>query len=108
MANIVKDGFPELHGPAVKAANTKSLVPFALSLQQRAVSNDPTDLNRHALKVVQSLDEAYGIMYGGGMFLTGAEADRLHHMLFRLGMNYQILARKTAEAGEARWKQPMK
>ena len=69
---------------------------------------DPPDINRHALRVVASLNEAYGIMYSGGMFLDQEDSTLLQQKLHRMGMSYQVLANKTAEARETRWKQPMK
>ena len=68
--NIWVDGeFPEMQGNAVKAANTRSLAPFVLDLQQRAVDIAPTDVNKHMLKVVESLHAAYEVMYGAGLFV---------------------------------------
>ena len=46
LANLYKDGFPELHGQAVKAANTRALVPYVKNLQLRAVALDDSPSNK--------------------------------------------------------------
>eukprot|EP00959_Pyramimonas_sp_CCMP1952_P177953 3719540-Pyramimonas_sp.AAC.1 len=53
------DNFPDLKGPLVKAANTRSCVKYCLDLQERAVRLNPTPQNKHMLKVVASLDAIY-------------------------------------------------
>ena len=73
MSNLYKDGFPELHGSAVKAANTRALVPYAMCLQERAAAADPSAVNKHCLKVVQSLNDAIELMYAASYFLTEDE-----------------------------------
>ena len=108
MSNLFASGFPELHGPAIKAANTRALVAFALDLQQRAVAADRSMLNRQAFKVVESLAASYEIMYNGSYFLTAAEVRELDVQLSRMGRSYQFLAVQTIDAGQPRWKQPPK
>jgi len=108
MSNVMKCGFPDLHGPAIKAANTRALVPYALALQQRAARIEPTVINRHALKVVESLNEAYTIMYDGEYFLNATDVQKLGQQLQRMGASYQYLACITANEGLTRWKQTPK
>ena len=105
LSNIMKDSFPQLHGKAIKAANSRALMPFALELQQRATAADHSDINRHALKVVESLNKAIDLMYGVGCFMTVGEHQRLEGLLHRMGVNYQLLAKRTCDAGEMKWKQ---
>ena len=108
LSNIFREGFPELHGRAIKAANTRSLVAYALDLQKRAVDIDPNDVNHHALKIVQSLQTVYDILYSGEFFLTPNEVGTLHNKLTRMGVNYQLLATQTSAQGQLRWKQTPK
>ena len=105
---MVLHGFPELHGPAVKAANTRALTPYAVNLQQRLTTENPSDLNKHALKVIESLQACYNMFYGAGYFLPPAEIERLDFLLSRLGRNYQVLSVQTSAAGLAAWKQTPK
>ena len=95
---------PELKGSSVKAANTRALAPYALNLQQRAVASDPSPVNKHALKVVESLQAAYELMYGGSYFLSVEQVRELRKALTRLGQNFQQLSVLTSRAGELRWK----
>ena len=73
-SNLMGDsGYPELRGQLIKAANTRSLVPYLLDLQQRACTANNTIQNRHMLKVLDSLQKLYEIFYGAEYFLTTAE-----------------------------------
>ena len=101
---MAEGGYPELHGRVVKAANTRALLPYVLDLQRRAVLVDPSEHNKHALKVVESLDRAIGIMYAGSYFLSAAEKIDLDKALTRMGQNYQQLAVLASRRGELRWK----
>ena len=42
LGNIKVDMFPELKGNGVKAANTRSILPYIAELQARAVAINPT------------------------------------------------------------------
>jgi len=108
LSNLKRDGFPELHGNGIKAANTRALVPFAVDLQRRAVRMHPIVDNKHALKVVESLDKFYEVIYGADYFLTDAEYRLLVSALTRLGNNYQVLAVNSGAAGNMLWKQTVK
>ena len=68
--NIKSDTFPELHGPAVKAANTRALVPYVLDLQRRAASMQPNRKHTHMTKVLESLQAAIEIFYTNSFFLS--------------------------------------
>lgn len=102
--NFTANGWPELHGPAVKAANTRKLLPYAVSLQRRAVELIPSESNRHALKAAQSLHTVIEIMYGGSYFFDNEELQNLQGNLARLGQNYQRLAVLSADEGVLGWK----
>ena len=80
-------------------------MPYALGLQRRATDADPNDTNKHALNIVESLNQSYELMYGAGCFLTADEHRRLSIMLHRMDANYQLLAKRTCDAGQMMWKQ---
>lgn len=108
-SNLMGDsGYPELKGPLVKAANTRSLVPFLLNFQERAVNANPTMQNRHMLKVVHSVHMLYEIIYAAAYFLTEAEKTLVHKFCNRLGMHYQILAVQAVRDFLKLWKQTPK
>ena len=107
-ASFMLNDFPELHGPAVKAANCRSLVPYILSLQQRAVAIYPTLPNKHSLKTIESLDTVYKVFYEAGYFLTDAQKTLVAAQLLRLGQNFQALAVHHSDQGDPRWRQSVK
>jgi len=92
LGNLRPADFPDLSGPVVKAANTRSLVPYGLELQRRATTADPSIVNRHILKCVESLSAVYDIFYAGSYVLTAAEAEAAARHLTRMGLHYQRLA----------------
>ena len=97
-------GFPDLCGNGVKAANVRAAVPYALDLQQRATAMNPTNRQRHMLKIIESLNAAYVIFYNAGTFLTDAECQRLKTHLTHLGRHYQVLQLRDLELNRPRWK----
>ena len=88
----------------MKAANTRSCVPFALALQRRATEECATTVNKHMLKVVESLDVLYNVLYSGECFLSADELRNVEHNLLRLGQNYGRLSALAAESGEQMWR----
>jgi len=83
ITQIVDGDFPELHGPCIKAANCRALLPYAVDLQRRAVERDATPINKHAFKAAESLQAAIEVMYTAGYFLTPAELASLDKHLTR-------------------------
>ena len=69
--NICKglEHYPDLRGPVVKAANSRSSIGYFRELQKRALEIDSSALNKHKFKVVDSLFSIYELCYGAGMFL---------------------------------------
>ena len=49
LSNLVSNGFPELHGRAIKAAHVRGVVPYIADLQRRAFAQDPSQLNKSML-----------------------------------------------------------
>ena len=90
LVNLVKDGWSDLHGPVVKAANTRGLAPFLVELTNEFHSGaDRYDVlvRRAAL----SLDRFYALLYGASRFLTDGQAAELRRVLARLGSSVQEL-----------------
>lgn len=103
-ANLKADGFPELHGPGVKAANTRALLPYVVELQGRAVTAIGTRRQKHMLKVAESLQEATKTFYRAGSFLTTDEIVYVNKHLTRLGQHYQQLQVLDLAEGRCTWK----
>ena len=103
LSNLFKDGFPELHGQGVKAANTRALAPYIRHLQRRATALDASATNKPALEVIESVQDAIDVMYGGGYFLTDDEVKKLVQIIGANGTDYQVLALAAVDAKELAW-----
>ena len=104
-AENIKDGpFPELKGNNIKAANTRSLVPYIVSLSQPAVSMQNSELNRHMLKIVSSVHGINEVIYRAGVFLSPSELAEVESHVNRLGRHYQKLSTDSFNEGQTRWK----
>ena len=93
--------FPELHGPAVKAANTKALVDFGLLLASELC--DGTVYKKRRWKVFRALARFNEIIEGQGMFMTDAALSELQEVTHSLLLNYSWLASEAAKAGQVAW-----
>ena len=62
LENIREGDCSKLMGPVVKAAKTRSLLSCAVGLQRRAVASNPFDINKHALKAVDSIRTVYSLL----------------------------------------------
>ena len=108
MSNLKSDAYPELHGNGIKAATTRMLAPYAVSLQQRATTLRATPKNKHMQKVAQHLKGVYDLVYTAGTFLNDNEKQTLAKHLASLGVHYQWLQAQAYGAGLTRWKNSMK
>ena len=102
------DGFPDFHGNGVKAANTRSIVPYVLALQKRATAMVYSRSHRHMLKIVESLDGIYRIFYDGPCFLDASDLAKLREHLERLARHYQHMQVQSFAEGKLRWKSTIK
>lgn len=105
LSNLLSDGWPDLHGPRVKAANTRSITPYVKALQQRARDANPTAINEHMYKPIDSIDTLYAILYSGGCFLTDAEKSSFAYHCDRIGRHWQMLANLFALEARRNWPQ---
>jgi hypothetical protein len=106
LSNLMREGdFPDLHGQAIKAANTRAVTPYCMELQRRAVAMDPTPLEKHMFKVIESMDALYKLVYNAGFWLTLGEMDAFSKHCRRIGNNWQMLATITAGQLVRSWPQ---
>ena len=97
--------YPDLRGPVVKAANSRSSIGYFRELQKRALEIDSSALNRHMFKVVDSLFSIYELCYSAGMFLEESQTTELDKHCHKLGVHYQWLAVNAVNSGQKRWQQ---
>ena len=90
LQDLVADGWGELSGPAVKAANTRCAVPmvrdFAVEVFTEAGAPD-TEI----VALLTDLKEFYEILYGAQMFLEDHELTRLDEVIPSIGVKVQRL-----------------
>ncbi len=104
LSSLTREGdFPELHGHAVKAANTRAAVPYCLELQRRAVALDPDPLEKHMFKVIESSDALYTLVYKAGFWHSDGELDAFSKHCRRTGNSWQMLAFLTARMMQRSW-----
>ena len=95
LSNLVQKGWSGLHGPLLKAANTRHVVPFAELLAAKYFDTPGDAYHKAIRKMVGSLNGIYDILYSGGIFLTDLEKSDLAERAQRLGF-YQMLCRQFA------------
>ena len=91
-----------LHGPIVKAANTRHTAPILYELACIFFSSgeaEPTAIRT----VCAELCHFYHIIYGAGYFLTASEKGELGESLLILGVNLQRLRGWSHARGEFSW-----
>ena len=98
LANLTKDGWSSLHGRTIKAANTRSLVPFAKRL---AVAYFETDsvFDRALNKMVAGLNSFYDVLYTSGTFLTDMQLHDLKQAVLVVGNHFTLLRALSKAAG---------
>ena len=84
------DGWADLHGPAIKAANTRQAAPLFAAMTAEFCS-EPNELDIQLREVTTKLNEFYQCIAAAGMFLSDAEKATLGQVVLRLGVAYQKL-----------------
>ena len=94
LSNLTVDGWSELCGPVVKAANTRHFSPFLEHLFGKYMDGSP--YHKAVFKLVCSLNAVYGMFYNAGRFLTLREQQEAEFRLLKLG-KYMMACRGFAE-----------
>ena len=97
----VSGTYPCLHGPGVKAANTRHLMPFVAALMEEL--DDGSEWAYHRRRVASYMDRLYAILYDGPMFLSAAEKLELKQVSHRLLLHYVWLSAWSARRGKLWW-----
>ena len=87
-----------LHGPLVKAANTRHIVPWLRSIAFEFFDGSSQE-HSSIRKVIDSLCVVYMVLYQSEMFLTVLQKKTLRDAILKFGRHYQWLnaeARRTA------------
>jgi hypothetical protein len=95
------NSFPELHGPVIKAATTKDLIPFCSYLADQL--DDGTPYKSRRAKVFQCLLAFNNIIDNSGEFLTDDQKLQLSKSIYGVLINYSWLAKNAVSRGLLRW-----
>jgi len=107
MGNTTLNGWAELHGPAIKAANTRSAVgPFKAIWAEYARADDELDSN--ASVVINSLATFYDILYTAPMFMSDECIERLQVVCITFGGAYLRCREHARRANVLVWPVKMK
>ena len=102
MNNVTADGWADLHGPAIKAANTRSAVgPFRAIWYEykRADSRYHMD----ATSVIDNLAGFYSILYEGPMFMSAQSIHKLQVACVEFGAAYLRCREHARVSGALAW-----
>jgi len=90
MRSCLLEGWAELHGPAIKAANTRNAAKFFKSLAHRYF-NTLSTRDRNVCLVADSLVGFYDCLYQSGMLLQNEQLLGLSTRCQKFGLSYQRL-----------------
>lgn len=99
---VGSDGWAQMAGPAIKAAQTRACVPFLSELANEYYT-DATMHGRNIRKLFTLLKEFYVIL-DTTMFLNDNELGRLAEVVDDFGIALQALNHQASLANELRWK----
>ena len=102
MDNLVRDGWPDLRGPMVKAANTRNLYRFGMELS-RQLDDGSVRMTRRRI-VCQALHDVNEIIDSGPLFLVGDTLSTFVSSVHKIQVNMSWLARDAIERGDMTWK----
>ena len=96
------NGWAELVGSAIKAAQTRAAAPFFAELAREFFNSDtPEDLN--TCRVTSSMSDIYEIIAGGAMFLTQDELRRFGDAVDEFGISMQSLRHVAHMRSQLAW-----
>ena len=102
LENLVLSNWAELHGPAIKAANSRHAAPLFAALA-RECCTEPTSHDEAVIEVTSRLEEFYDILDTASMFLTPRQQQTLSLTCEKFGVAFQRLRMISATRGQLRW-----
>ena len=102
LTNLQLEGWYELHGPTIKAANTRGAVPAFRDLcREYCTSGSPEDVA--TLDLIGSLDDFYKVLYTSGIFMTPGATRRLRLLCHTFGQTMMVLRSLAARRNRLWW-----
>ena len=102
LSNLQPNGAKDwsvLSGPLIKSANTRHFCP-CLEVIARKYCDSGSDIDRHTLKAISSLNRVYHILYSSGMFLTPDQHASLTEAVLDLGVSIQWIRQISDAMGQ--------
>ena len=96
------DGFADLCGPAIKAANSRSLVPFVAELVMEFMDSGSV-YHKAIQKMFKSAKSILDLLYRASMFLSFQEKLDLKSDIMRLGKYFQLAQTLASADAEPLW-----
>ena len=87
---VSKDGWAQLSGQLIKAANTRHLVPWLVNVTEEYFDK-PTKFDRAVVSLLQNLQVFYQVMYSADTFFTPEELTKFNSCVLKFGIRYQFL-----------------
>ena len=81
------DQWITLHGPTIKAAGTRHIMPFVQLLAEECF-DDGSPYSNSIIKVCRSLNGIYDVLYTADMFLTDGQHKQLSDRVMRFGKHF--------------------
>ena len=92
------DGWSELHGQTVKAANTRASAPMFVDMVKHFFTEDSEE-HRSVIAICNHVNKVYEIMYASSMFMTAAETAALRTSVLQVGVHWLVLRESCRTAG---------
>ena len=97
--NLVTDGWDELSGKTVKAANTRQMFPFVESLFRECMDVD-CPFDKDVVRCITHLNAVYHILYNSELFLTEQQKVDLDTHLCKMGKYHMACREHSKRLGE--------
>ena len=94
--------FADLHGPTVKAAQTRCLMPWIADLAEKHFASS-SQHDKSIRKVTRSISSFIDVLYSVDFFLTEDQKAEVQVLLYRFGRHFCWLSGDATEAGVLVW-----
>ena len=103
MGNLVANDWAELHGPAIKAAATRSAAPAVLALCSENLLPAHEIADQRICDIIDTLVKSYDVFYSEPMFMSDDAIRDLRRLLGEFGVLFMHLREHARLEGELAW-----
>ena len=102
LSNVHLEAWSELHGPAIKAANSRQAAP-AMAALARELLEPGDEEGGMVIEITSKLEEMYYCLAEAGMFFDAAALDHFTNVVLDFGLLQMRLRAFSAAHGKFRW-----